>query len=111
MSRFNRFNLGIVAIVLLLSTLNFAPAKMKVTLEEVHELSAQLKGYRFVHQGRVVDQRTDEPIPNARVHVAAYETFTDAQGSFTVTLTINNEIKITADGYEPYGIIMNIDVE
>lgn len=111
MLRSKIFRQWTVGLMLLFSIWNFIPSPMKVTMDYSAELSAQLKGHRYVNQGRVVNRYTNRPIPNARVYVlhdrmygSHDETFTDAHGNFTVTLRLNNEIKISADGYIPYEV-------
>ncbi|MBM7843043.1 carboxypeptidase-like regulatory domain-containing protein [Herpetosiphon giganteus] len=105
-----------LALMLLFCISGCGQSQLEFTMEYSSELSAQMKGYRSIYQGRVVDRSSKEPIPNARVYIlhdrmygSRAEAFTDAHGSFTTTVKLfYNEIKITADGYKPYEGIWNL---
>ncbi|MFD3162392.1 carboxypeptidase-like regulatory domain-containing protein [Herpetosiphon sp. NSE202] len=113
MLRSTIFMRWMLAIMLLIS-ISGCTSTLEVTMEYSPELSAQLKGNRFIYQGRVVDGWSNDPIPNVQVSVSHGigshdKIFIDAHGNFTTTMRLSyNEIKITADGYKPYEGIWNL---
>jgi hypothetical protein len=52
--------------------------------------------------GRIIDAKTQQPVPGARILVAGVTQTVDGQGAFNITVPAGTQtIQVFADGYQP----------